>query len=266
VEVIRVGDFLEKVRERIADGFVYGDCQYSTDLECEAASHPGVFACYCPIDGTVDLPSDQKQLSVADWTHLYELARTDKRKAFEVYSNYYSSTDGQIYRSDISQLAGTLEFYHEGIRRLPDEQKGTEMITEVYVPPERLVRLLADVRQDFVDHHVDPTYGTIRLIEKDDETFLAWAREASVCIVCNLHVIHTDAGRRKAVADFQRIIDRAIEHHGRYFLTYHRWATPGQLKACYPQFGEFLRLKKRYDPEERFQSDWYRHYKATCES
>jgi hypothetical protein len=22
-----------------------------------------------------------------------------------------------------------------------------------------------------------------------------------------------------------------------------------------------LRLKKRYDPEERFQSDWYRHYR-----
>jgi hypothetical protein len=25
---------------------------------------------------------------------------------------------------------------------------------------------------------------------------------------------------------------------------------------------EFLRLKKKYDPEERFQSDWYRHHKA----
>ena len=25
---------------------------------------------------------------------------------------------------------------------------------------------------------------------------------------------------------------------------------------------EFLRLKKRYDPEECFQSDWYRHYRA----
>jgi protein-S-isoprenylcysteine O-methyltransferase len=24
----------------------------------------------------------------------------------------------------------------------------------------------------------------------------------------------------------------------------------------------FLRLKKRYDPEERFQSDWYRHYRT----
>ena len=29
----------------------------------------------------------------------------------------------------------------------------------------------------------------------------------------------------------------------------------------YPQMAEFLRLKRRYDPPEVFQSDWYRHYK-----
>ena len=33
------------------------------------------------------------------------------------------------------------------------------------------------------------------------------------------------------------------------------------LKA-YPQFVEFLKLKRRYDPAERFQSEWYRHYRA----
>ena len=28
------------------------------------------------------------------------------------------------------------------------------------------------------------------------------------------------------------------------------------------QFPEFLRLKRRYDPDERFQSEWYRHHVA----
>jgi hypothetical protein len=32
--------------------------------------------------------------------------------------------------------------------------------------------------------------------------------------------------------------------------------------AAYPQFPEFLRQKRRFDPEERFVSDWYRHHKA----
>ena len=136
------------------------------------------------------------------------------------------------------------------------------MITEAYVRHEALAPFLADVRKDFIAHKVDPTYGTIRLIEKDDESFLAWAREPYVCVVCNLHVVHTQAGKEKAALDFRRIIDRAIQHGGRYFLTYHRWATRKQVETCYPQFVEFLRLKKKYDPEERFQSDWYRHYKG----
>jgi len=34
----------------------------------------------------------------------------------------------------------------------------------------------------------------------------------------------------------------------------------GDGHGC-PQFVDFLRLKKKYDPQERFQSEWYRHYK-----
>jgi hypothetical protein len=44
-------------------------------------------------------------------------------------------------------------------------------------------------------------------------------------------------------------------------LTYHRWATREQVEAAYPQFVDFLRLKKKHDPDETFQSNWYRHYK-----
>ncbi len=185
-------------------------------------------------------------------------ARTDKKKAFERYSKYYLSTSGQVYWSDTHQLVGHFEGYREAV----DKERGTEMITEVYVSKEAFLPFIAQTRKDFLEHKVDMTYGTIRFIEKDRESFLAWAKEPSVCIVCNLHVIHTEEGKKKAAEDFRRIIDRAIEHGGRYYLTYHRWATRKQVETCYPQFAEFLRLKKKYDPRERFQSDWYRHYKT----
>ena len=77
----------------------------------------------------------------------------------------------------------------------------------------------------------------------------------------NLHVDHTDDGIAKAAADFRRLIDRAVALGGSYFLTYHRWADRAQVETCYPQFPEFLRLKRRYDPNEVFASEWYRHYK-----
>jgi hypothetical protein len=38
------------------------------------------------------------------------------------------------------------------------------------------------------------------------------------------------------------------------------------LDACYPQFRRFLRLKMEHDPDEVFQSNWYRHYRDGGES
>ncbi len=135
------------------------------------------------------------------------------------------------------------------------------MISELYVPRERLADFMEAVREDFRRHAAELVYGTVRLIERDEETFLAWAREPYACVVFNLHVRHTAAGRAEARRDFRLLIERALEHGGSYYLTYHRWAERRQVEACYPQLPEFLRLKRRYDPEGTFQSDWYRHYR-----
>lgn len=136
------------------------------------------------------------------------------------------------------------------------------MISEIYVRRNALTSFMEDVRRDFREHDVNLIYGTLRFIEKDDETFLPWARERYVCVIFNLHTQHDPAAVKKTTRDFRRLIDRGIQYGGSYFLTYHRWASREQVLACYPQFPEFLRLKRKYDPEERFQSDWYRHYRV----
>ena len=101
-------------------------------------------------------------------------------------------------------------------------------------------------------------YGTVRLIEPDRESFLAWAQEDYAATVFNFHVEHSPEGIEKAKRDFTRIIDRALEFGGNYYLTYHRWARRDQVLKAYPQMPKFLELKKKYDPAERFQSEWYR--------
>ena len=155
-----------------------------------------------------------------------------------------------------------IDNYHEALdKQLGAREKATEMITEIYVPRTELIRFLQDVRKDVRENDVNVIFGTLRLIEKDEESFLAWAKEPYVCIIFNLHVVHSAKGLQKAAADFRRLIDRGIQYGGSYYLTYHRWATRKQVETCYPQFVEFLRLKKTHDPEERFQSDWYRHYR-----
>lgn len=256
VEVIKVKDLLDKYNARIKQGFVFGDCQYATDLSGTAEEHLGVFPCYETVPDNTPIPETQKALSGEDWAKLYKLIRTDKRKAFEVYSKYYLNTNGQVYWSDTHQLAGNFTKHRAAV----DAQKGTEMITEVYLKHYRLMEFFGTVRADLLEQNSDITYGTIRFIEEDKETFLPWAKEKSVCVVCNLHVKHTKEGIAKAKADFRKILDRVIEFDGRFFLTYHRWATPDHIRTCYPNITEFFQLKKKYDPDQLFQSDWYRQY------
>ena len=154
-----------------------------------------------------------------------------------------------------------IDDYHAKLDKKLRSSKSSEMITEVYVPRASLTAFLDDVRKDFRENGVNVIYGTVRMIEKDTESFLAWAKERYACTVLNLHVVHTPEGLRSAEGHFRRLIDLAIKRGGSYFLTYHRFAERRQVEACYPQFREFLRLKLKHDPEERFQSDWYRHYR-----
>lgn len=262
VEVIEVRDLLDRIKGRIDDGFVYGDCQYSTDFGSDVP-HRGVFSCYRPVGDDVPIRDDQRVLSLEDWAKLIYLGHVDKAKAFDAYSTHYLSTNGQIYWSDEHQMSADFENYHVKLdAQIGAGKVGTEMISEVYVRPESLLSFLKAAAGEIREHGIDLIYGTIRFIEQDSDTFLPWAKEKSVCVLCNIHVDHSPAGLDKAARDFRRLIGVAIEHSGRYFLTYHRWASREQVLAAYPQFVDFLRLKAKYDPEGRFQSNWYRHYRA----
>jgi FAD/FMN-containing dehydrogenase len=262
VEVRLIEDLPALFEQRIADGFLYGDFQFATDDASDDFLRRGVFSCYRPVETSGPPPAGQRALSSDDWQRLIYLAHTDKALAWTQYSTHYLATSGQIYYSDAHQFADYADGYHRALdERLGSAHPSTEMITEIYVPRDRLVDFMAAVAEDFRTHDVNVIYGTIRLIERDDESFLAWATDRWVCVIFNLCTGHTPELIEKAADDFRRLIDRAIERGGKYYLTYHRWATREQVETCYPQFGEFLELKRTHDPDERFQSNWYRHYR-----
>jgi FAD/FMN-containing dehydrogenase len=258
VEIIDVKDFIPLATDRIRDGFLYGDFQFAIDPASDDFMRRGVYSLYKPVDKLLNTVVDHKELTGDDWHRLLWLAHNSKTAAFDRYSEFYLSTNGQLYRSDTHQMGVYVDDYH---RKFDPQTEASEMISEIYVPRSRLKTLFAQLRDDFRKHKVDVIYGTVRLIKKDTESFLAWAKEDYAATVFNFHVVHTAEGIEKAKNDFRMIIDRALEHGGSYFLTYHRWARKDQVLKAYPQMREFLRLKKRYDPQERFQSDWYRHYK-----
>jgi hypothetical protein len=166
-----------------------------------------------------------------------------------------------VYWSDLQQLGYYPAGYHAELDR---NTRGSEMITELYVPRARLADFLAAAAERLRALRASVIYGTVRLIERDRDTFLAWAREPWACCVLNLHVEHSpgaSGGLARARRAFRALIDLAAERGGSYYLTYHRWATRVQAEACHPRLRAFLAKKREHDPEERFQSDWYRHHR-----
>ena len=141
-------------------------------------------------------------------------------------------------------------------------KRAVEMITEIYVPRSSLVDFMQQARLALREQKANLIYGTVRLIEKDEESFLAWARQDYACIVFNLHMQHNEQGIQKATKTFRALIDLGIRYGGGYYLPYHRWATARQVDLCYPRFRQSLAQKLLFNPTELFQSDWYLHHKA----
>lgn len=262
VEVRELDGLMEAFDNRIDEGFLYGDFQFAIDPTSAEFLRRGVFSCYRPVADDAPIPEDQRALTREDWARLLYLTHADKAQAFVQYAEHYLATSGQLYHSDAHQFADYEDDYHRWLdEKLRATDRATEMITEIYVPRDRLADFMADVGEDFVRTGVDVIYGTVRLVERDDEAFLGWARDRWACVIFNIHTVHTPEGLEHAAAAFRRLIDHAIARGGSYFLTYHRWATAEQLEACHPRIRAFFELKLKYDPGEVFQSDWYRHYR-----
>ncbi len=262
----RIDDIGGEIARLVEEGCLYGDFQFATAPETEEFLRDGLLSVYRPVPynaESVGAGTSSGALSTERWKQLITLAHTDKARAFSLYADYYLTTDGRHYWSDRQQMSTYLPDYHEVVAgAFGHAVRQSLIITELYVPRERLGAFFDGVREDFIAHKTDLVYGVVRWIERDDETYLPWATQDYACIIFNLNVRHGSEGEARAAADFRRLIDRALEAGGSYYLTYHRHAEKRQVEAAYPNFTRMLAEKETRDPRHVWNSDWFRHYRA----
>ncbi|MGE4055636.1 MAG: FAD-dependent oxidoreductase, partial [Vicinamibacterales bacterium] len=146
VEVTSTTGLAGRFADRIANGFLFGDFQYSTDLESDGLLREGVFSCYRAVADSTPVPEAQAELSRDNWLDLLQAGHLARAEAYKRYSSYYLQTSGQIYWSDTHQLSEYIDDYHQVLgQRLGPLASGTEMITEIYVPRPALASFLEGV-------------------------------------------------------------------------------------------------------------------------
>ncbi len=259
VREIKVGDVIPALEDQIRRGATYGDFQYMTDENSPDFMAKGILSTYTPTGPSVAAPKDEVGLSTEDWVRLYALAHTAKSQAYAEYASHYLQTDGQIYWSDEHQFSPYLPEAGQTLaRKLGWSTPASLMISELYVPRDRFDEFMSAARRAVLETGANVVYGTVRLIEAEDQSILRWAKQDYACIIFNLLVEHSPHGIDRAKRQFRSLIDCALDEGGCYYLTYHRWARKDQIERAYPELRRFMDLKSRFDPSGVFDSDWYR--------
>ena len=264
VETHTLAEVIPLVERRAANGSAFAYFQYSTDETSLEFMRTGILTAYEVVGDDAPLGDASTDIDEATLTSLLELAHKDRRSAYAHYAKFELSKNGNVEWSDLHQLSSYPSGYHKTVdRHLGDDGKGkgADLIWEFYVPRGELIAFFEEARRALLKSETPLIYGTVRFIEQDRDAFLAWAKKRYACVIFTPHYSGSAAAIRKAGELYRQLAQAATKRGGSFYLTYNHFAARGEMDAAYPQFLEFLQLKRKYDPAELFQSDWYRHYR-----
>jgi FAD/FMN-containing dehydrogenase len=138
----------------------------------------------------------------------------------------------------------------------------TDILHEYFVPPDRLNDFLAACREIIPAHRQDLLNVTLRYVDADSSSVLAYAPQARIAAVMLFVQKRTAEADDDMRAMTVKLIDRTLAIGGSYFLPYRLHATRDQLRAAYPRLDEFVTAKRRYDPQLRFRNALWDSYLA----
>jgi FAD/FMN-containing dehydrogenase len=147
-----------------------------------------------------------------------------------------------------------------------DRSEKTWVLQEYFIPVENFDDFVPKMRDIFNNHEVDVVNVSIRHALPDPDSYLSWARNEVFAFVV-YHSQGTTAADRQAVGVWTReMIDAIISENGAYYLPYQPHATVDQFRAAYPNADQYFAVKRKADPDNRFQNKLWEKYYPTKHS
>jgi FAD/FMN-containing dehydrogenase len=136
----------------------------------------------------------------------------------------------------------------------------TDILHEYFIPPDRFADFLQQMREIMPRYDADLMNLTVRHVLADDDAFLRYADREMFSLVLLFNQKRTDQAESQMQALTRALVDAALAVGGRHYLPYRLHATPEQFDRAYPQGSEFFDLKRKHDPGELFQNQFYLKY------
>jgi FAD/FMN-containing dehydrogenase len=140
------------------------------------------------------------------------------------------------------------------------DPKRTDILHEYFLPPESLEGFLDACRTAIPGSRQDLLNVTLRYVQEDRLSVLAFARGTRIAAVMLFSQRMTHADDEDMAVLTQRLVDAALDAGGSYYLPYRLHARRDQLARAYPRLEEFLAGKRRYDPGLLFRNLMWDHY------
>lgn len=134
---------------------------------------------------------------------------------------------------------------------------------DVLVPPQRTEEFIRGARAIAAEQRVALSCIVVRRLQPHTEAVLGWGDRRWACVA--IHAVDDpDRCGQTPSAAFQRLLlGVAIAHGGSFPARAAAAASRTQLEGCLPALRGFIAEKRRYDPGEHLQNDWYRRVTAS---
>ncbi len=156
-------------------------------------------------------------------------------------------TRNNIFRSPVERI----RYYSPG---------DADILQEYFVPPDKFVAFIDELRAVVERRHVNLLNATVRYIAPNGDSFLNYARRDYFAVVLYINVKSSLAGQSAAREMTREFIDLAITEGGTFYLPYVLYYDKSELSAAYPNIDEFFDMKRQYDPTELFMNGFYAKY------
>jgi FAD/FMN-containing dehydrogenase len=141
-----------------------------------------------------------------------------------------------------------------------DRKDVTYVLREYFVPADRFDEFVPKMRDVFLQHNVDVINVSVRHAHTDPGTLLAWARGETFAFVVYYQQETTPEAIEEVGQWSREMVDAVLSVGGTYYLPYQNHPTLEQFQKAYPRAEEYFALKRRVDPDLRFQNQLWYHY------
>ncbi|WP_079242543.1 FAD-binding oxidoreductase [Chryseobacterium indologenes] len=177
-----------------------------------------------------------------------------KRLRWDLETGLNKMTKNAVYSRD--------ELLNDHVSLIENKDpNSTDLLQEYFIPERNFSQFIKDIKPVLKSSGLDLLNITIRAVNKDEDSYMNYAKEEVFGFVFLFNQKKTEKQERAMKLLTNHLVDIALKNEGTFYLPYRLHIGREKMRKVYPQAESFFELKRKYDPSEIFDNKFYQHYK-----